>query len=127
MAGRFGGYTSTKLEGYSQQQQAQRDNTYGGFFRQGSAIRDAEKKGIYGRAVAQAQREKQEAIENYQSVGQQLERADAQQEGNVAIGRIGKNVPGDTRLAQTLAALGIDPDFMRAIVASAQLPPGANR
>jgi hypothetical protein len=61
------------------------------------------------------------------SLGEQLQEIDDEQEGNVALGRIGKNYPKDTRAAEVLLALGIMPDIMKAIIASGQLAPHANR
>ena len=93
-----------------------------------TVIPDIELKGIKERQAAMEQRENLEEKLNYFSQGQNLERASAEStEGDVAIGKLGKNHPGDTRMAQVFKALGVQEDLMSAIIASAQIRKSDNR
>lgn len=87
-----------------------------------------EQAGIASRNAAMAAREQRE--KGLEAMGTNLvdaeKVAEAQQEGDIAFGRLGRNVPRDTRAAQVLGALGIEQDLMRAIIASAQAPASWN-
>ena len=128
MADRFGSYTPTTLGGYARQQQAQQapqDRTLNG---RETAIRPLELRGIKERQAAEQQNELTQQKLDYLSPGQTQQRAsDVNEEGDVVIGRIGQNHPRDSRMAQVLAALGIETDLMKAIVASSKLRESDNR
>lgn len=103
-------------------------NAQDNFFRQGTTIRPLEQLGIRERQHNAEQQAAVDAKNEFLSVGQQNERAsEANTEGDVAIGRLGRNHPGDTRFASVLKALGVAPDFMNAVIQSAQIRQSDNR
>lgn len=130
-SGSFGGYNN--FTGYVNTGPALGAKTstdkYGGYFRPGSLISDREKSGIVSRQQASAAKEAQQKKldESASFLADSERQAESMQEGDIAFGSLGRNYPGDTRMAQTLKALGVAPDLMSAIIASAQLPPWGNR
>jgi hypothetical protein len=122
----FGGWTDFQ-GGVAQQKSKQPSNPYAKASNPNNAWWTRQQQGIKERKDATAAREAREKFLDENSLVNKEKYAESQQEGDIAFGRIGRNYPGDTRAAQTLKALGVNPDFMSAIIASAQLPPWGNR
>lgn len=99
-------------------------NLQDNFFRQGTAISPEEQFGIRERQRASVEQDalnaQRDAIQSKLATQERI--MESQMEGDIAFGKLGDNEPGDTRMAKTLKALGVAPDLMSAIIASAQVP-----
>lgn len=140
MAGSFlGGYTGTDLKGYSNgpksintapttlRQTMSNANAKDNMFLPNTKMRPSLQLGARQREYATQQKAIAQAKSDAVSPGARLEAIDESMEGEQVYGKLGKNYPGDTRMAEVLKALGVAPDFMNAIIASAQIRESDNR